>query len=151
MTIWEFSQLTSGESAFVSRVLHIAPALFSVPLVTNLVITALLVWRIWQAQRATKITSNHRMYAFYRSVIMHTIESCIIYPFVLMVTLILYCTNNNGQDIVSLIPDDLPLALSLKLIDPVRVVVNRLNDPSRSHRSNTDVAPAPLRSQFARE
>ena len=101
VTIWEFSNLTSGQSAFVSRVKDIAPALFSVPLVTNIVITALLIWRIRQAQSTTKITSNRRLNAFYRRVIMNTIESCVIYPFVLMVTLILYCRNDNGQDIVS--------------------------------------------------
>jgi len=101
VTIWEFSNLTSGQSAFVARVQAIAPALFSVPLVTNIVITALIIWRIKQAQENTKLTSNHKMYTFYRRVIRNTIESCILYPFVLMVTLILYCRHDNGQDIVS--------------------------------------------------
>jgi len=101
VTIWEFSKLTSGQSAFVARVQDIAPALFSVPLATNLVITGLIVWRIKQVQDEVKLTSNHRMYAFYRRVIRNTIESCVLYPFVLMVTLILYCRKDNGQDILT--------------------------------------------------
>lgn len=101
MTIWEFSKLVPGQTAFAGRVQDIAPALFAVPLVTNIVITALLIWRIKQAQGTVKITSNHKLHVFYRRVIRNTIESCIIYPFVLMVTLILYCRKDNGQDIVS--------------------------------------------------
>jgi len=100
-TIWEFSKLTPGQTAFVARVQDIAPALFAVPLVTNLVITGLIVWRIKQAQDTTKFTSNHRLYAFYRRVIRNTIESCVLYPFFLMVTLILYCLQDNGQDILT--------------------------------------------------
>lgn len=101
VTIWEFANLTSGQSAFVARVQNIAPALFSVPLVTNIVITGLMIWRIRRAQETTKITSNHRLHAAYRRVIRNTIESCALYPFVLLVTLILYCLHDNGQDIVS--------------------------------------------------
>jgi len=101
VTIWEFSQLTSGQSVFVARVKAIAPALFAVPLVTNLVITGLIVWRIKQAQDTTKFTSNHKLYGFYRRVIRNTIESCILYPFFLFVTLILYLLNDNGQDILT--------------------------------------------------
>lgn len=112
MTIWEFSNLTSGQSAFVSRVQAIAPALFSVPLVTNIVITGLIIWRIKQAQDNTKFLSNHRMYTFYRRVIRNTIESCVLYPFVLMVTLILYCRHDNGQDIVSSLPAPRHLTLN---------------------------------------
>lgn len=101
VTIWEFSNLTPGQSAFVARVQDIAPALFAVPFVTNVVITGLIIWRIKQAQDTTKFTSNHKLYAFYRRMIRNTIESCVLYPFFLMVTLILYCLQNNGQDIVS--------------------------------------------------
>jgi hypothetical protein len=101
VTIWEFSNLTPGQSAFAARVTSIAPALFSVPLVTNIVITGLIIWRIKQAQDSTKFTSNHRMYAFYRRVIRDTIESCVLYPIFLLAALILYCLKNNGQDIVS--------------------------------------------------
>ena len=101
VTIWEFSNLTPGQSAFVARVQNIAPPLFAVPLVTNIVITALIIWRIKQAQDTTKFTSNHRLYAFYRRLIRNTIESCVLYPFFLLVTLILYCLHDNGQDIVS--------------------------------------------------
>jgi len=106
VTIWEFSNLTSGQSAFAERVKNIAPALFSVPLVTNLVITGLIVWRIKQAQETTKFTSNRKLYAFYRRLLRNTIESCALYPFFLMVTLILYCLHDNGQDIVSPFQDD---------------------------------------------
>ncbi|KAF9653281.1 hypothetical protein BDM02DRAFT_3107868 [Thelephora ganbajun] len=101
VTIWEFSNLKPGQSAFVMRVKDIAPALFSVPLVTNLVITGLLIWRIKQAQNTTKFTSNKKLYAFYQRVIRNTIESCILYPLVLLITLILYCLNNNAQDILT--------------------------------------------------
>jgi hypothetical protein len=101
VTIWEFSNLTPGQSAFAARVTSIAPALFSVPLVTNIVITGLIIWRIKQAQDSTKFTSNHRMYAFYRRVIRDTIESCVLYPIFLLAALILYCLKNNGQDILT--------------------------------------------------
>lgn len=101
MTIWEFSNLVPGQTAFASKVKAIAPALFSVPLVTNLVITGLIVWRIKQAHNSSKFVANHKLNALYRRVIRNTIESCALYPFVLAVTLILYCRNNNGQDIVS--------------------------------------------------
>lgn len=101
MTIWEFSKLVPGQTAYVARVKNIAPALFSVPLVTNLVITGLLIWRIKQAHNSSKFIANPKLNALYRRVIRNTIESCAIYPFVLAVTLILYCRNDNGQDIVS--------------------------------------------------
>ena len=102
MTIWEFSKLVPGQTAFASKVKAIAPALFAVPLATNLVITGLIIWRIKQAHNTAKFTSNHKLDALYRRVIRNTIESCALYPFVLAVTLILYCRDNNGQDIVSL-------------------------------------------------
>jgi hypothetical protein len=73
-------------------VTDIALALFSVPLVTNLVITSLIIWRIKQAQNSSKFVANHKLNA--------------LYPFFLVVTLILYCLNNNGQDIVSLYPSE---------------------------------------------
>lgn len=100
MTIWEFSKLVPGQTAFALKVKAIAPALFSVPLATNLVITGLIIWRIKQAHNSTKFVANRRVDALYRRLIRNTIESCAIYPFFLAVTLILYCRNNNGQDIV---------------------------------------------------
>lgn len=148
MTIWEFSELTTGQSAFVARVQAIAPALFSVPLATNLVITGLIVWRIKQAQDTTKFTSNHKLYVFYRRLIRNTIESCILYPIALMITLVLYGLKNNGQDIVGLFPKIIRL-VDLFIFFPLAAYW--LNDPNHIHRSDADVAPTPLRSQRARE
>jgi len=101
VTIWEFSKLVPGQTAFASKVKSIAPALFSVPLVTNIVITGLLIWRIRQAQNSGKFVANPKLDAFYRRVIRNTIESCALYPFFLAVTLILYSRNDNGQDILT--------------------------------------------------
>lgn len=101
VTIWEFSKLLPGQTAFAIRVKSIAPALFSVPLATNLVITGLIIWRIRQAQNKSNFVANPKLNVFYRRVIRNTIESCAIYPFVLAVTLILYCRNDNGQDILT--------------------------------------------------
>jgi hypothetical protein len=101
VTIWEFSMLVPGQTAFALKVKAIAPALFSVPLVTNLVITGLIIWRIKQAHNTSKFVANRKLDALYRRLITNTIESCAIYPFVLAVTLILYCRNDNGQDILT--------------------------------------------------
>lgn len=101
VTIWEFSMLVPGQTAFASKVKAIAPALFAVPLVTNLVITGLIIWRIKQAHNSRHFVANHKLDAIYRRLIRNTIESCAIYPFVLLVTLILYCRNDNGQDVLT--------------------------------------------------
>jgi len=79
----------------------IADPVYGSPLVTNLVITGLIIWRIRQAQNSSKFIANRKLNVFYQRVIRNTVESCALYPFFLAVTLILYCRNNNGQDILT--------------------------------------------------
>jgi len=98
---WEFSQLKPGQSAFVHSVTITAPAAFALPLATNVMITALIVFRVKQAERSMKLATPEESTPIYRKIIAGTIESCILYPIALAITLILYCTKNNGQDILT--------------------------------------------------
>lgn len=99
---WEFSNLTPTQNSFAESIKRIAPAAFVLPVVTNVFITALILYRIISTRAAVRrFTSIHDDH-IYRTVITNVVESCLIYPVVLIVALILYLCNSNGQDVVSL-------------------------------------------------
>ncbi|TFK55094.1 hypothetical protein OE88DRAFT_1732367 [Heliocybe sulcata] len=101
LLVWEFSRLAPGETAFAESVKKLAPAAFSLSLATNLIITALIVHRIWQAERRLRKAIQEADVSFYRALLANTIESCILYPIALVITLGLYGTGNNAQDVVT--------------------------------------------------
>jgi len=98
---WEFSRLKPGQTAFVHVINQTAPAAFGLPLITNVYITAGIVWRVKLAERSLARITNLQSTSLYRRVIAGTIESCIIYPIALAITLVLYGIHSNGQDILT--------------------------------------------------
>ncbi|KZT26411.1 hypothetical protein NEOLEDRAFT_1132463 [Neolentinus lepideus HHB14362 ss-1] len=101
LMVWEFSRLAPGQTAFAESIKKLAPAAFSLSLVTNLMITALIVHRIRQAERRLRKAIHEADVSFYRALLANTIESCILYPMALVITLGLYGTGNNGQDVLT--------------------------------------------------
>lgn len=53
-TIWEFSELKPGQSAFVYKVKRTAPALFLLSFFTNVLITGSIIFKILQIQRRNR-------------------------------------------------------------------------------------------------
>lgn len=100
LLVWEFSKLKPGDSSFVSIVKMTAPAAFGLPLITNVYITAGIILRVKLAERSLRKITDQASSPMYSRVIAGVIESCILYPIALAITLILYGTKNNGQDIV---------------------------------------------------
>lgn len=99
-TIYEFSQLRPGENAFVVEIKRLAPGLFILSMLNNFMITGMIIFKIMQAQRRVRLLHDKEGASAYRTVIANTIESGILYPGLLLVTVILYEENSNGQDIV---------------------------------------------------
>jgi len=101
MLDWEFSRLKPGVNAFAHSVNITAPAAFGLPLATNIIITGLIIFRVKQAERLCRDSIDKASTPVYRMIILGTVESCVIYPITLIFTLALYCTHNNGQDILT--------------------------------------------------
>ncbi|CAL1705072.1 unnamed protein product [Somion occarium] len=110
---WEFSNLTPTQNSFAESIKRIAPAAFVLPVVTNVFITALILYRIISTRAAVRrFTSIHDDH-IYRTVITNVVESCLIYPVVLIVALILYLCNSNGQDITGALPQVIGIVATL--------------------------------------
>ena len=101
---WEFSQLTPQQTSFAASVKKLAPAAFALPVFTNLLITSLILHRIMAARAAVRRLTAVRDDALYRIVIANIIESCLIYPIILLIAMVLYLCDSNGQDVVSTFP-----------------------------------------------
>lgn len=90
-----------GQTAFVAAVKSVAPAAFALPLATNVMITALIIFRIVQVHREVRKVMAESDTSVYMRLIANIIESCVIYPVVLLISMILYILNSNAQDVVS--------------------------------------------------
>lgn len=78
-----------------------APAAFGLPLITNVYITVGIILRVKLAERSIKKITPQQNSPMYSRIVAGVIESCMLYPIALAITLVLYGTKNNGQDIVS--------------------------------------------------
>lgn len=101
--VWEFSKLAPGQNVFVHSIEILVPAVFCLPAATNILITTLIVFKIWQAERKIRSAVDYVDRSKYRAAIANTIESCIVYPIVLIFAIVLLEIKNNGQDVVSLL------------------------------------------------
>ena len=77
------------------------PAAFVLPVATNILITTLILYRIIAAGAAVRKLTMFQNDNFYRIVIANVVESCLLYPLVLVVAMILYLCKSSGQDVVS--------------------------------------------------
>lgn len=103
MMVWEFSRLTPGQSAFAASVAILIPACLILTFATNVIITGLIIFKILQARRRVReFELSHESSSAYQKVVANMVESGVLYPGLLMVTVILYMKKSNGQDIVSI-------------------------------------------------
>ncbi|KAF8664363.1 hypothetical protein AX16_000735 [Volvariella volvacea WC 439] len=100
-TIWQFSQLKPGQTSFIAEIKRLVPALFILPFVTNVLITGLIVYRILQAQRRVRDLESPDANSLYRRLLANVIESGLLYPSTLMITLILFIVDSNGQSVLT--------------------------------------------------
>ncbi|KAK7693719.1 hypothetical protein QCA50_003291 [Cerrena zonata] len=98
---WEFSQLSPTQTSFAASIKKLVPAAFVLPVVTNAVITSLILYRIIAARAAVRRLTVLQDDNFYRIVIANIVESCLIYPIMLIIAMVLYLCKSNGQDVIS--------------------------------------------------
>ncbi|KAI0082808.1 hypothetical protein K474DRAFT_1694167 [Panus rudis PR-1116 ss-1] len=98
---WTFAHLTPTQNAFSLMVKRLATAAFILPVVTNILITGLILYRIIQARAAVRKLTSLMDDNIYRTVVFNIVESCLIYPVFLTVAMILYLCKTNGQDVLS--------------------------------------------------
>lgn len=104
--IWGLSQLKPGQTIYNSSVSTTAPAMFVLPFVTNVTITAFIVVRIRQAKDAIGHLSTisvglETTDVVYKRVIWGVIESCAIYPAFLSLAIVLYVLKTNALALVT--------------------------------------------------
>ena len=92
----QFGQLSLG-SIFSPSLVHWMNALYALAFAQNLITTGLIVYRIWRQDRQSKVllSSSCRLIVVVRIIV----ESASIYLLNILVLIIFYAFNSNGQDI----------------------------------------------------
>ncbi|TFY77081.1 hypothetical protein EWM64_g6933 [Hericium alpestre] len=124
LLIWNTARLGIGSSsAFFSAILkNYMPCLFVFPFITDMTVSILILVRIVRADRAVQSVIHRKTnVSMYYTLGTHLVESCIVYPAVMLIVLVLFMTKNPGGDvpagaivqIVSLVPAILWLQVRL--------------------------------------
>ncbi|KAF7312276.1 hypothetical protein MIND_00240600 [Mycena indigotica] len=110
-----------GTTLFPHPVNQLAVAAFAMSFITNLVITLMIAVRIWLTLRRSN--SLGLSTSFYKRFLAYSVESGLLYPVALLITAIMFATDDNGLEILSgsntqilgIVPSLLALQLRLNL------------------------------------
>uniref|UniRef100_A0A0W0EUK9 Uncharacterized protein n=1 Tax=Moniliophthora roreri TaxID=221103 RepID=A0A0W0EUK9_MONRR len=96
LTVWGFSRVEPGQNDHAASIYHWAVGLFSLSLVTNVVVVG---WRIWLAGREVSNVLDKKHGRKYNQALAIIIESGALCSVALMLNLILYVTRRNAVQI----------------------------------------------------
>jgi len=103
IVVWEYSQITQGSNIFQGQIKILVPVTFVLSLVTNLLTTALVIYRIRIVSAAVQrsMPKDRSQSEPYRHTLSVIIESGAIYPAILVLTLVLYGAKRNEQALLT--------------------------------------------------
>ena len=112
LIVWGLSQLEPGQTIFEDTIMTTAPAMFALPFVTNVMITALIVARIRRifARGAGLVPATDTIC---KRMVWGAIESCAIYPVFLLLAIVLYSLKTN---VLLLVTGSMTQGISLNTI-----------------------------------
>ncbi|TFY65804.1 hypothetical protein EVG20_g5285 [Dentipellis fragilis] len=147
MILWNTAHPGTSSSIFTPSLESFAPGLFVLPFVTDVTVSVLILARIIRADRAVQsVIYRKTNTSLYFVLIANLVESCLFYPVLMLVTLVLFLTKNPGVALLST-----PLIQIVSLVPAVLWIQVRLGfsqyDAAASYGSEStlnDVMPKPF-------
>lgn len=150
LIVWGLSQLGPGQTIFQDTVMTTAPAMFVLPFVTNVMITALILVQIKRAKDNfggifSCGVGAQTMDTIYKWLVLGAIESCVVYPVYLLLAIVLYSLKTNVFLLVTgSMTQGTPLSTTPMTAGKCQTINHRVF--SGCHRPNPHVAPNHIRS-----
>ncbi|KAA1469501.1 hypothetical protein DENSPDRAFT_607165 [Dentipellis sp. KUC8613] len=102
MILWNTVHPETSSSMFTPTLESFAPGLFVLPFVTDVTVSVLILARIIRADRAVQsVICRKTNTSLYFVLITNLVESCLFYPVLMLVTLVLFLTKNSGVTLLS--------------------------------------------------